>query len=170
MVRRAMGNRSSDDELQQTLTRYRAHRAAADEGREGWEELSQFFTDDAVLIDPAWGRVEGLDAIRTFLADSMVGLDDWTFPVDFIAVDGDRVIVKRRQVVPGTKPDGSRYEQSGWSLMLYAGGGKFSYEEDVFNMVHLREDLVASGWKPPAESNRPPAKIDRNFAPSRTAT
>ncbi len=158
-----MGTR--DDELQATLQRYREHRAAADEGREGWDDLCQFFTDDAVLIDPAWGRVEGLDAIRTFLVDSMVGLDDWTFPVDFIVADGDNVIVKWRQIVPGTKPDGSSFEQSGWSLMIYAGAGKFSYEEDVFNMAHLQEDLAASGWTPPPGMHRPPARPNRDFTP-----
>jgi hypothetical protein len=84
--------------------------------------------------------------------------------VDFITVDGDRVIVKFRQVLPGTKPDGSPYEQSGYSTLLYAGGGKFRYEEDVLNMAHLYEDLAAIGWTPPAGMTMPPKSPPRNFA------
>jgi len=156
----------TDDELHQTLERYRARRAAVEQGQAGWDALCEFFTEDAVLIDPAWGRVEGIEAIRAFLVDSMVGLEGWTFPIDFVAVDGDRVIVKWRQIIPGNKPDGSRFEQSAWSLLLYAGGGKFGYEEDVFNMAHLYEDLAASGWTPPAEMNLPPANPDRDFTPT----
>ena len=47
---------------------------------------AEFYTDDAIYIDPAWGRVEGLDAIREFMIESMLGLEDWLFPVEFTAV------------------------------------------------------------------------------------
>jgi ketosteroid isomerase-like protein len=151
-------------ELEATLERYRAYRVAVDEGREGWDGLVRFFTDDAVFVDPAWGRIQGIDEIRSFLVASMTGLEDWAFPVDFITVDGDRVIVKFRQVLPGTKPDGSPYEQSGYSTLLYAGAGKFRYEEDVLNMAHLYEDLAAIGWTPPAGMTMPPKSPPRNFA------
>ena len=40
-------------------------------------DLAEFFTDDAVYIDPAWGRIQGIDEIRAFLVDSMLGLEDW---------------------------------------------------------------------------------------------
>ena len=32
--------------------------------------------------------------------------------------------------------------------MVYAGDGKFRYQEDLLNMVHVLEDLKASGWRP----------------------
>jgi hypothetical protein len=34
------------------------------------------------------------------------------------------------------------------SVLEYAGDGKFSFEEDIINMVHLYEVLNESGWVP----------------------
>lgn len=146
------------DELRETLERYLAYRDDVDEGRRTWPELADFFTEDAVFIDPAWGRIQGRDAIREFLVDSMTGIEDWTFPVDHVYVDGNLVAVKYRQVLP----DGR--QQSGFTTLVYAGGGRFSYEEDVLNMAHVMEDLAASGWQPPAGMKFPPAQPDRDFS------
>jgi ketosteroid isomerase-like protein len=129
-----------------------------------WSRMDQYFTDDAVFIDPAWGRVEGLDEMRaTVFGPAMEGLEDWTFPTDFYAiVDDDTVIVKWRQRFPGT--DGTIYEQSGCSTLVYAGGGKFSYEEDLLNMAHVLEDITASGWRPSGTAHIPPARPNRDFS------
>ena len=35
------------------------------------------------------------------------------------------------------------------STMIYAGDGKFCYEEDLLNMVHVFEDMRASKCKVP---------------------
>lgn len=139
------------------LERYLDFRRGVDERRHTWADLVQFFTDDAVFIDPAWGRIQGIEAIREFLVDSMTGIEDWTFPVDHVYVDGDQVIVKYRQVLP----DGR--QQSGYTTLVYAGDGRFRYEEDVLNMQHVVEDLVASGFRPPAGMQLPPAHPDRDF-------
>ena len=62
------------------------------------------FTDDAVFIDPAWGRVEGIDEMKaTVFGDAMVGLEEWKFPVEFYAIDGDNVLIKWKQVLPGQR-------------------------------------------------------------------
>lgn len=153
-----------DQELTDTLHRYLAFRREVDQGRQPWSALTQFFTDDAVFIDPAWGRIEGLAEIERFLIDSMTGIEDWAFPVDAVYVSGDEVVVKFRQVLPGRKADGSRYEQSGYSTLLYAGGGKFRYEEDVLNMVHVFEDLRAIGFTPPEGMSAPPPNPVRDFS------
>lgn len=34
------------------------------------------------------------------------------------------------------------------SVLEYAGGGKFAFEEDIINMVHLYEVPQESGWVP----------------------
>ena len=38
-----------------TIERYLAVRDGIDAGNGTWADLAQFFTDDAVFIDPAWG-------------------------------------------------------------------------------------------------------------------
>ena len=71
------------EEIEATLARYIAVREAIERGEADWPDLAQFFTDDAVYIDPAWGRVQGIEHLKEFFVESMRGLEDWTFPVDF---------------------------------------------------------------------------------------
>ena len=85
-------------EIESTMARYLEVRAAIDAGNGTWADLAQFFTEDAVFIDPAWGRVEGLDEMRrTVFGDAMDGLEEWKFPVDFWTATGDTM---RRVLVP----------------------------------------------------------------------
>jgi hypothetical protein len=152
-------------EVQDTVDRYLAMRAVCGAGERPWSDLAEFFTDDIVFIDPQWGRVEGLDEVRSELLErAMVGLDGWEFPTDFVMIDGDRVVVKWRQSIPGG--DGRRYDQSGWSLLLYAGDGRFRYEEDLLNMAHVMEDVTRSGWSPPegVMPSAPPKDRNRDFS------
>ena len=152
-------------EIEATLERYQDLRRRIDAGEEtGWTGIADFFTDDCVYIDPAWGRVEGIEALREFLDESMRGLEDWTFPVEYVAIEGDTVVVKWTQVSPGTREDGSAYRQSGYSTLVYAGNGKFSYEEDLLNMAHVNEDLRAAGWRPGPGFVMPPARPNRDWS------
>jgi ketosteroid isomerase-like protein len=138
----------SREEVQGAFERYLAVRDGINAGKGTWADLAQFFTDDAVFVDPAWGRVEGIDEMKaTVFGDAMVGLEDWKFPTEFFMIDGDRVIVKWQQVLPGKRADGRAYAQSGYSTLVYAGRGKFCYEEDLLNMVHVFEDIKESGFR-----------------------
>lgn len=151
------------EEVAATVERYCELRQRIERGEADWTDLADLFTDDVVFIDPAWGRVEGIDELRTFLSESMKGLEDWTFPIEFVAINGDNVVVKWIQRLPGTRSDGTPYVQSGSSTLIYAGNGKFRYEEDLLNMAHVLEDLSASGWRPRAGFNAPPAAPNRDF-------
>jgi hypothetical protein len=152
-------------EVEAAVARYRELRERIDAGEEpGFGVLADLYTEDAVYIDGAWGRIEGRDTIAHWLVESMVGLGDWRFPIEFIAIEGDDVVVKWTQIIPGTRPDGTPYTQSAYSRLIYAGEGRFSYEEDVYNMVHVLEDLSASGWQPTEPMNMPPASPDRDWS------
>ncbi len=148
-------------EIRATVDAYVALRARIEEGEATWLDLAEFFTDDAVYIDPAWGRIQGIDEIRAFLVDSMRGLEDWRFPLRLSAIEGDDVVTVWTQILPGTRDDGRPYEQTGVSILRYAGDGKFSYEEDLLNMAHVLEDLATSGWRPGPGFTAPPANPDR---------
>ena len=111
-----------------------------------------------MYIDPAYGRVDGLPAIRRFLDESMRGLGDWRFPIEFTAVDGDNVVIKWTQLMPNGR------RQSGYTRLIYAGGGKFRYEEDLLNMVHVLDDMKDLGWRPTPDFVPPPAKPNRDFS------
>ena len=153
------------DEVEAAIGRYLSVRDGINAGVGTWRDLAQFFTDDAVFIDPAWGRVEGLDEMKaTVFGEAMVGLEEWKFPTDFYMIDADTVVVKWRQVLPGTRADGSAFAQSGYSTLVYAGDGKFCYEEDLLNMTHLFKDIKASGFRFSSDMGEPPAKPNRDFS------
>jgi hypothetical protein len=146
------------EEIEAVLDDYVAVRRRIDEGDGNWSDLARFFTDDAVFIDPAHGRVEGLAEITTFLDASMVGLEDWKFPIEFVAISGNDVAVKWQQVFPNGAA------QSGWSRLVYAGNGKFRYEEDTLNMVHVLEDMKDLNWRPTEGFLMPPAAPVRDYS------
>jgi ketosteroid isomerase-like protein len=148
-----------EQEALDTYQRYLATRRRIDAGEKDWKALAAFFTDDATFVDPAWGRVEGIEAITEFLHDSMVGLDDWDFPEIWTTVDGDRVVSMFLNRIPGA--DGSWHEVPGVSVMEYAGDGRFGAESDLINMVHIHEALGDSGWSPTGPMNVPPQRPTR---------
>jgi len=146
------------DEVQAALAAYVRLREQIERGEATWTDLAGLFTDDAVYIDPAYGRVEGLDAIRRFLDESMRGLEDWRFPIEFTAVEGDNVVIKWTQLLPNGR------RQSGYTRLIYARDGKFRYEEDQLNMVHVLDDMKSLGWRPAPNFVPPPAEPDRDFS------
>ena len=81
-------------EARETYQRLVAVRDEIDAGDKPWSALADFFTEDAVYIDPAWGRVEGRESIRDFFEKSMAGLTGygWSTPENWIMVDGHRVV------------------------------------------------------------------------------
>jgi limonene-1,2-epoxide hydrolase len=91
-------------EVQKALDALHSIRAKANAGEVGWDALADMFTQDATFIDPAWGRFKGRKSIRQFMRDSMRGLEDWKFPTEWTAIDGNRVIIKFRNQLPRPAP------------------------------------------------------------------
>ncbi len=148
-------------EIEATHDRYLQTRARVEAGELGWEALADFFTEDAIFIDPAWGRVDGRDGIRRFMQESMQGLDGWSFPHLWRVIERDRIVAAWWNRLPGQRADGSHYEALGVSMITYAGSGRFSREEDLLNMVHVFELITESRWKPAGTVNVPPAPVRR---------
>ncbi|NND67049.1 MAG: hypothetical protein HKN19_05620, partial [Halioglobus sp.] len=60
-----------EQEALATYDRFVALRDRIDVGTAGWDQLADFFTEDAVYLDPAWGRQETREGIREFFVKSM---------------------------------------------------------------------------------------------------
>jgi ketosteroid isomerase-like protein len=142
-------------EVEEAVEQLHRIRDKASAGEIGWEALADMFTEDATYIDPAWGRFKGRDNIRRFLRDSMQGLKDWKFPTEWHVIEGNRVISRFLNRLPGRRADGSYYDVPGVGIIEYAGNGKFSYEEDIINMVHLYEVLQECCWVPGPDMKMP---------------
>jgi len=143
-------------EILEVHTRYLAVRKRIEQREIGWDALAQFFTDDASFVDPAWGRVDGLANIKTFLIESMVGLEEWSFPHEWEAVEGNHLVTGWLNRLPGQRADGTFYQAPGLSRLVYAGNGKFNFEQDILNMTHVLELITESGWAPDGPMNLPP--------------
>jgi hypothetical protein len=158
------------DEARATYERYVEARGKVERGEVPWSALAEeYFTEDAVYIDPAWGRYEGRDAIARFMDESMQGLDGWVFPEEWTMVsdDGDRIVSHWFNRLPGERPDGSPWQAPGVSILDYAGDGKFSRSLDLLNMAEIMELIEDSGWVPSGPLNAPPKRPDRNPHPAR---
>jgi ketosteroid isomerase-like protein len=160
-----MGNADRSDEARATYRTYLETREKVQRGDVPWSALADFFTEDAVYVDPAWGRTQGREAITRFLDDSMAGLESWTFPEGWTMVDGDRVVSFWWNRLPGTTADGRPLQAPGVSILRYAGDGRFDYELDILNMTEVFELMKASDWRPTADMRPPPERPDRDASP-----
>jgi ketosteroid isomerase-like protein len=153
-------------EARETYVRYVAARDQVERGERTWGSLAEeFFTDDVVFIDPAWGRSEGRAAVTAFMDTSMNGLEDWTFPEEWIMANGNRVVSFWWNRLPGTNADGRPNQAPGVSIMRYAGDGRFDYELDILNMAEVMELLTNSGWVPSGPMTMPPEHPNRDTTP-----
>jgi ketosteroid isomerase-like protein len=158
-------SRSIEEEALEAYGRFVALRDEIDAGRQPWWALADFFTEDAVYIDPAWGRVEGRDRIRVFFEESMAGLTGhgWSTRENWTMAEGHRVVSQWDQIL-GRKEDGSPWLVPGLSILYYAGSGLLCYSHDMLNMAHVAETLRAMAWRPPAEFHRPPKQPNRDVS------
>ena len=152
-------------ECLETYDRFVAQRDGIDAGNHTWSSLADFFTDDAVYCDPAWGRVEGRENIRNFFEKSMKGLTGhgWSTPEKWTMSDGHRLVSQWDQIL-GHREDGTPWVVPGLSILYYAGDGLFCYSHDMLNMTHIGETMRAMEWRPPTEFNMPPRTPNRDVS------
>ena len=158
------------DREREALESYRGYvtqRTRCERGEAPWSSVGDWFTEEAVFVDPAWGRIEGRDEMARFFDWSIVGLDGWEFPEQWTMVDGDRLVSFWWNRVPGTRDDGTPFQAPAMSILHYAGDGKFDYELDLMNIVEVTEVLAAAGWSAGEGFRFPEPDPDRNPAPPR---
>lgn len=154
-----------EQQARETYERFVATRNEIDRGAKSWSELADFFTEDAAYIDPAWGRIEGREAIRGFFVESMTGLTGhgWSTPENWTMTQGHRLVSQWDQIL-GEKEDGTPWFVSGLSILYYAGNGLFCYSHDMLNMTHIGQTMRAMNWKPPEKFNMPPRDPNRDVS------
>jgi SnoaL-like domain len=109
--------------------------------KDDWLGFGNTFTDDAVYVEHHEGTFVGRPRILEWLLPVMERCRGWTYPIDWVAIDGNRLIYRWRNRLPGPHPDGTHYEFAGISVTEYAGGGRWSYQEDVYNWEKALEVL-----------------------------
>ncbi len=120
-------------------------RTRAAQDADDWDAYADCFTEDAVYVEHHFGTFRGREAIRAWLVPVMEPLVGWTYPTEWCVVEGDRLVFLWKNRLPGQRADGSYYEFSGVTTMIYAGDGLFSYQEDIYNFDETRRVMAA--WK-----------------------
>ena len=132
--------RWSREELESAFENFQ--RVLAEAGSTGdWSQWAQLYTEDATYVEHSFGTFEGREAILDWVEGVMLeppNTEMTEFPVDWSIVDEERGwIVFRiwnRMRDPG---DGSVHQEANFTLLRYAGGGRFSYQEDIYNPARV---------------------------------
>ena len=134
------------EELEQAFETYQ--RVAADAGRTGdWASWADLFTEDGEYVEHLYGTMRGREAIRAWISETMStypGNAMPAFPIGWSVIDEDKgwVIcqVWNRMEDPG---DGSIHQAYNVTILKYAGDGRWSYEEDIYNPAHFASMIKA---------------------------
>jgi len=125
-------------EVEEALQQYHAMADRAVELGD-WNVWADLFTDDAIYVEHQYGVMRGSKDIRSWICGVMsAGSNpDMYFPVEqsITLIDNDLVgiYVPNRYRDP-KDPNGEPYQFVSYTLLLYAGGGQWCYEEDIYNV------------------------------------
>jgi hypothetical protein len=122
-------------ELEQALAIYNAARDRASETGD-WRIWADLFTDDAHYIEHAYGEMHGKDAIRDWICGVMAPFPRMTFPQDWVMFDeaSGAIVFQCQNAFPAPFDAGGKaFSFPNWTRLVYAGDGKFSSEEDIYN-------------------------------------
>lgn len=137
----------------------RFQEVAAESARSGdWAPWAALFTEDATYIEHHFGRFTGPSEILRWISETMSKFPNsamTSFPVDWYLIDADRgwVVFSIWNVMedPG---DGTDHRAANWTLLKYAGGGKWSWEEDMYNPNEFGEMIARWSGAREAASRR----------------
>jgi hypothetical protein len=145
------------DELENALRIYNDARDRASTSGD-WSIWTEVFTEDADYIEHAFGVFKGRDQIRKWITGVMAPFPHMTFPQDWVAYDEENAAIVfqcQNRLEHPTDPNGPPFQFPSWTRLIYAGNGKFSSEEDVYNPARDAGNVVRAwmeaGGKPACE-------------------
>lgn len=139
---------STAEELTEAFARYYEVIAQCRQDR-NWERFGELFTPDAVYVDHAVGVVQGRSAIVDWMVETM-RFEDYQeldrFEVLWQIVDPERGwVVSATKNVMRDLGQGVEYAAHDWGRMTYAGDGRWSYKENMYNPDEFVK--MFSEWK-----------------------
>ncbi len=112
---------------------------------EDWDAWANLFTDDARYVEHFWGEMHGSAEVLAWIDPVMAGVPEIYTVLDWYMIDGDKVVwsVQNRRDNPDPEGDPVYFDFPGLSVAGYAGGGKWSYEEDYWDVRGARSTAAA---------------------------
>ncbi len=129
------------EEVETEFEKYRARAALAVETGD-WDQWADQFTDDAHYREHHYGYYTSGQQIREWIKSVMQPFPTMEFPPSFALIDGNRVSTLIPNILPAPEGDDGYYGFDVNTILHYAGNGKWSFEEDVYNPREA-EDVVA---------------------------
>lgn len=135
-------------ELESAFEEYQ-RRAAASGASGDWGPWAELFTEDATYLEHHYGEFTGRAAILEWISTTMAeypGNAMPEFPIEWSIIDEEKgwVVcqVWNRMEDPG---DGSVHQEYNITILKYAGDGRWSSEEDVYNP--MRFGAMVGAWE-----------------------
>jgi len=129
------------EEVRALFDRWLADNRKCEEERD-WSRLADYYADDAVYdytMGAAGLRVaRGKEEVRRLVMQrDMMGFDGWTFPYEWVVIDGDKVMTRWWNQAPVAKDDGTPYRVLGVSCIRLNNDLKIQEMHDCFDLAAL---------------------------------
>ncbi len=138
----------SREELENAFQNWHATVNRAGSGEGSWRDFLELFTDDVVYVEQMAGVLNGKDGVWAWAEPSLAqfpGSHTVAFPEHFHVIDETNgTIVAKLDDVMSDPGDGSVWSAPHVSILTYAGNGKFSRQEDIYDVTSFL-DLI-KGW------------------------
>jgi hypothetical protein len=135
---------------------------------EDWSAWAALFTDDALYVEHFWGELHGPAEILAWINPVMSGVPEIYTVLDWYAIDGDKVVwsMQNRRDNPDPAAEQQYFDFPGLSVAIYAGDGRWSYEEDYWDLRGAR--ATALGYAEACARVNPDleTKMSRRFWPA----
>lgn len=139
----AFGYAELDEAITARWEKVEAMRVAGD-----WAAYVDDFTDDVEYVEHAFGTMHGKDEVRTWVVKTMSAFPGRImtgFPIAWKVIDPGtgRIVCEIRNPMPDPG-DGTVFDEPNITILDYAGDGKWSRQEDVYNP--LRFHTMTKQW------------------------
>jgi len=120
-----------------------------------WSAWADLHTVDGLWVEHHLGTFKGREAIRDAITGAMAAAPPTMhFPVEWVVIDGDRVVYYPWQVLPDPQGGDGVFRFGCVTILTYAGDGQFSYQEDLYNPAEGQEVFgrwIAAGGRLPGQ-------------------
>ncbi len=131
------------EEVEAEFEKYRTARTLAVETGD-WDQWAAQFTDDAHYREHHYGYYTSGQQIRDWINSVMQPFPTMEFPPSYALIDGNRVSALIPNILPAPEGDDGYYGFDVNTILHYAGDGKWSFEEDVYNPREA--EAVVARW------------------------
>jgi hypothetical protein len=117
------------DEVERAFRRYWQTGAVG----EDWDAWADLFTENASYMEHILGKRHSREEIRSWIKPTMARFPELYTALGWYVIDGDRVVCEAINRRDDPSPGGGAIDFPGVTVLVYAGDGRWSSEEDYWS-------------------------------------